>query len=558
MDVNGFVSLFMPYLMVALVVKFLWKLNTRVELVDDNSDQNGTDHLGKKTKSRKNTEEEKQVFMTVLIVSGVLRAACFMMNEFGRFLVNCQLMLLIVLPKSFWSHPSMLNLYKYPCSATCTLLQWFTITFSIVYAILCMIMFWAIELFEWVYEKLMVIKPQTVCYLSIFLWLFDYNNLCFMAALFTVYKVERNHSLMVTRVLCHLQPHMFVHRGVELEEQLKADRSCQALYTCLKLMEMTGKLNGKQMEKHIVTVKNYYTLKRFVSMELDLQPGVELNEKELERRLQTWIKQGSAMSHELKLAEDVIMEQVDQMLNAQMSNRDRPTPKQQQAPPPPNVDHSKCRDKTKRVKSQLDQVTRARDKLNAALDARVVEHRDETKSYKDRIKELHATIKSMKCELDEKDGTMKRLNNDISRLNGEKNKIKVQLDQRNKECRDKVKEIKRKISNIPAKDARIAELEKQVKNLTSSDKNDDVDNDEDVYTRPECQICTDYYSASHQPVRYTVNKSSNYLTLYLSLFSLKCGHVFGSTCITQWITKKTTCPTCSKTTSKNDFVTIYL
>lgn len=530
--VQGFVWLFM-----ALLVKFLWKLNTRLEIVDDSGDPNG--EIGKKKKSRKNTEEEKQVFMTVLIVSGVLRAACFMMNEFGRFLVNCQLMLLIVLPKSFWSHPSMLNLYKYPCSATCTLLQWFTIAFSIVYALLCTIMYWAIELFEWVYDKLMVIQPTAMCYISIFLWLFGYTNVCFMSALFTVYKVERNHSLMITRVLCHLQPHMSLHRGVEFEEQLKTDRSCQALYTCLKMMEMTGKLNESQTKEHIGTVKNYYTLKRFVAKELELHPGVELNEKELERRLQKWMRQGATMSHELKLAEDVIMEQVDQMLNAQMSNRERPAqPKQQ--PPPPNVDHSKCRDKTKRVKHQLEEVTRARDQLTVALDARLAEHRDETKSYKDRIKELHASIKSMKTELDEKDGAMKRMKGDIGRLNGEKNKIKVQLDQRNKECRDKVKEMKRKISNIPAKDARIAELEKQVKSLTSSEENDDVDNDDENYIRPECQICTDYYSASHQPI------------------SLKCGHVFGSTCITQWITKKTTCPTCSKTTSKDDFVTIYL
>ena len=283
---------------------------------------------------------------------------------------------------------------------------------------------------------------------------------------------------------------MMVPRDMGFEHQLRSDRNSHALYTCLKMMEMTGKISEQRMKENLETVKSYVNVKNFVFRQLHLEPGETLEEDDLEDRAKKWLQKSTSdeLKRQVVLAEDIIMEQVDQMLSAQMSPRPTPTPP---------ADHTKCQEKAKKIRTQLDEITKEKNQLTRKLEEKVMLNREETKSYKDRIKELHVDIKSKRNEIDGKNDEIKRLKDDISRINGEKNKLKVQIDQRTKECKEKFKELRRNLKTMPAKDARITELEKELRQL----KNGGGDTGENDYTRPECSICTDYYSSSHQPIR---------------------------------------------------------
>jgi len=504
-----------------LLIKFLLKTSDEIDIIEQN--------LLKLHPNKRTTEDQNHVYVAVLLISVIVKLLCFWLSEFNRLLTNSLLMIVVFVPKSFWCHPYMIQIYKIPGQCFCILFELLVFCCTKLAYVCAVIIGISISIVEWLYGKLMVIQPQILCYISIILWFLGYTNYAFMAALMTVYKVERNHSLMITRVLCHLQPHMMVPRDMGFEHQLRSDRNSHALYTCLKMMEMTGKISEQRMNENLETVKSYVDVKNFVFRQLHLEPGDTLEENDLEARAKKWLQKSTSdeLKRQVVLAEDIIMEQVDQMLNAQMSPRPTPTPP---------ADHTKCQEKAKKIRTQLDEMTKEKNQLSRKLEEKVMSNREETKSYKDRIKELHVDIKSKRIEIDGKNDEIKRLKDDISRINGEKNKLKVQIDQRTKECKEKFKELKRNLKTMPAKDARITELERELRQL----KNGGGDTGENDYTRPECSICTDYYSSSHQPI------------------SLKCGHVFGSVCITQWINKKGSCPTCSKTTSTNEFLTIYM
>ena len=271
----------------------------------------------------------------------------------------------------------------------------------------------------------------------------------------------------------------------DMENRLLADKSLTTVYNSLKMIEFFGKLTESETRKKISILKEYQDLKRFVCDQLEVNYEFCINEKVMEKQAKNFIEKHSAPANSA-IAEDVILHQVDQLLNAQMSNR---------AETPPKVDHSKCLEKSQKLKSQLDEAIIDRDKTKRVLQQRLEENRNESKSYKERIKDLHAQIKSLKSEKEQQDMKIKKLTTEADKAIQEKCKLKLHVEQRSKEIKQQMKEMKRKISTMPVKDARIAELEKQLREQKWTDENSDPEN-----SRPECSICTDNYSPSHQPV----------------------------------------------------------
>ena len=270
-----------------------------------------------------------------------------------------------------------------------------------------------------------------------------------------------------------------------MENRLRADKSLATVYSSLKMIEFFGKLTESEAKKKVSILKDYQDLKRFVCDQLEVNYEFCLNEKVMEKHAKNFIEKHSAPANSA-IAEEVILHQVDQLLNAQMSDR---------AQTPLKVDHSKCLEKSQKLKSQLDEAINDRNKTKRFMEQRFEENRNESKSYKERIKELHVQIKSLKVENEQKEIKIKKLTSEAEKAIQEKTKLKLHVEQRSKEIKQQMKEMKRKISTMPVKDARIAELEKQLREQKFTGEDSDSEN-----CRPECSICTDNYSPSHQPV----------------------------------------------------------
>ena len=124
----------------------------------------------------------------------------------------------------------------------------------------------------------------------------------------------------------------------DMENRLRADKSLTTVYSSLKMIEFFGKLTESEAKKKVSILKDYQDLKRFVCDQLEVNYEFCLNEKVMEKHAKNFIEKHSAPANSA-IAEDVILHQVDQLLNAQMSDR---------AQTPPKVDHSKCLEKSQK------------------------------------------------------------------------------------------------------------------------------------------------------------------------------------------------------------------